>query len=530
MPTRSGSSRDERLRLLRAERGVIPRAAAMPTCVVCYPDTYTAGMASLGFQVVHQLFSSFPGWSVHRAFGAQEPYQRRLIEERVGAGTLEGGAPLSAARVVAFSLPYSLLFREMLALLEGGGVPAMRDQRSDRDPLVVVGGTAVTINPEPIAPFVDLVVLGEAEATLPLLEEPLRGWVDGGVDRARLWEAASGVPGTYAPGVQNTDALRRWESPPAGCGFSLSSFVTPFSHFRDTLLAEGSRGCPGRCRFCVVGELYQPPRWRSARETIETITHSPLRPRRTSLIGAAVSQHPELPAIVRGLVNSGIEVGLSSLRVERYDEELARELAAGGVRTITMAPEAGTQRMRSVIGKPLGHESLVRSVRVAARNAVSKVRLYFIVGLPWEWEDDRRGIVELCKDLSSVLRGTGCVVVPSLAPFVPKPMTPFGWCGPPDERELRGVIRSLLGELRKLRGVRPRAGSPRLARADYLLSMGGQELSEPLLDMTRRHLSWRQWLRATEDEVLEPPSFPWGPPTDTLRREWERAAREAKRH
>ncbi len=528
MPRRSGSSRDERLRLLRTERSVIPSVTGTPTCVVCYPDTYAAGMASLGFQVVHRVFSTLPGWVVHRAFGTQEPYQHRLISERVSAGTLEGGVPLAAARVVAFSLPYSLLFKEMLALLEAGGVPATRARRSDRDPLVVVGGTAVTINPEPVAPFVDLVVLGEAEETLAELGRLLEEWARGGIDRVRFWEGASRVPGAFAPAVGGADTVERWRSPSMGSMFSVSSFMSPCAHFRDALLVEASRGCPGRCRFCVVGGLYGPPRWRSGQQTVEMIVRSPLRPRRASLIGAAVSQHPQLAATVRRLLGSGVAVGLSSLRVQCYDEELARALAAGGVRTITMAPEAGTERMRSLIGKPLRHEALVRSVAIAAKNAVSRIRLYFMLGLPWEHEDDRHGIVELCAELSSVLRETSCVVVPSLAPFVPKPMTAFGWCAAPDERELRGAIRSLLSDLRKLPSIRPRAGSPRLARADYRLSTGGEELAEPLLEMVQRGLSWRQWLRATEDQPRRSPCFPWGPARESLQAEWEQVCVEKR--
>jgi radical SAM superfamily enzyme YgiQ (UPF0313 family) len=524
---RPGHSRDERLRLLRTERSVIPFAATTPTCVVCYPDTYAAGMASLGFQVVHRIFSSFPGWTVHRAFGTQEPYQRSLIRQKVGAGTLEGGISLSAGRVVAFSLPYSLLFKEMLALLDAGGIPATRERRSDRDPLVVAGGTAVTINPEPVAPFVDLVVLGEAEETLVDLEGPLRDWVGGGLDRTGFWKAASRIPGAYAPAVQHAAEVTRWRSPPMDSLLSVSSFVSPCAHFRDALLLEASRGCPGRCRFCVVGGLYRPVRWRSPEETVEMVVNAPLEPRRASLIGAAVSQHPRLLHIVGSLVGAGIEVGLSSLRVESYDEELARALTAGGVRTITMAPEAGTERMRSLIGKPLRHETLVRSVAIAARNGVSKVRLYFMVGLPWEREDDRQGIVQVCGELSSVVKGTPCAVVPSLAPFVPKPMTPFGRCEPADERELRATIRSMMSRLRELPSVRPRAGSPRLAQVDYRLSVGGHELAEPLLEMTHRRLSWRQWLRITEGMVAARACFPWGVAESSLNRQWDQARREA---
>ncbi len=529
MTRSSGRCWRERYRLLHTERSAGAERPTCPTCVLCYPDTYAAGMASLGFQVIHAAFSGTEaGWSVERAFGLGEPYQQCLLRQRGTAGTLETGAPLSAARVLAFSLPYSLLYRDAIALLEAGGVSTVAVDRAEDGPLVIAGGSAVTINPEPISPVVDLVVLGEAEPCLPYLIDLLHRWIGRDIRREALWEEASRIKGLYAPALMDAGEATRWDVPPIEHTATVSSFLTPASHFRDSLLVEVSRGCPGTCRFCAVGTLYQPVRWRPAKQVIQLVGQSALKPARVSLIGAAVSQHPEIVAVVRALSRAGQEVGLSSLRVDRYSPDLARGLHGSGARTVTMAPEAGSDRLRSLVGKPLKHRLLVRAVTEAGRAGANKIRLYFMIGLPWEEERDREGIVEVCAELSAVLRGTPSLLVPSLTPFVPKPMTPFAWCGPPREDELHEHIRRLLKELGAIPRVRPRAGSSRLAVADYRLSMGGRDLAAPLREMVRESLSWRDWLRATDGAIRHTPCFPWGPHEDALRREWERAVEQAK--
>jgi radical SAM superfamily enzyme YgiQ (UPF0313 family) len=451
------------------------------------------------------------------------------MRQGVGAGTLEGGAGLAGATVLAFSLPYSVLFREMIAMLLAGRVPVLGRDRSERDPVVIVGGAAVSINPEPVAPVADIAVIGEGEHSIPHIAVQLARWRRGEMARHRLLETVGCIPGVYAPALSDVRNVDRWQPSSLDEAKGVSSFITPLSHFKESLLIEAGRGCPGTCRFCVVGPLYRPVRWRRAAQIVEMATESSLRPRRVSLIGAAVSQHPEVVSAVTSLAGSGLEVGLSSLRVDHYQDDLARALSLASARTITMAPEAASERLRRLVGKPLPHETLVRAVATAAREGASKIRLYFLLGLPWETADDRREIVELCAELSSVTSGGSCLLVPSLNPFVPKPMTPFAACPPPNEEELREAIRELQTKLHALPRVQPRSGSPRLAVVDHRLSMGGRELAEGMVNMASRGASWSDWLRDTQGAVSGVPVYPWGPPEDALHQEWRRAAHQAQR-
>jgi radical SAM superfamily enzyme YgiQ (UPF0313 family) len=453
-----------------------------------YPNTYAVGMSNLGFQTLYRLFNARDDVVCERAFLPDAPGPLR---------TLESGTLLAEMDVVAFSIAFELDAPHLPALLRLGGIEPFAAERDG--PLVLAGGAVVAYNPEPIAPFLDAAVVGEAEEIVDPLVEALLD-VD---PRAAL----AALPGVYLP-ERGTQPVARLLVDDLDAVPVHTQVFTPQTEFGDMALIEVGRGCPYGCRFCVARHIYRPLRWRSLAALLPVIDHDMAFRRRIGLIGAAVTDHPEILDLCDAILSRGGEPAPASMRADALTPELLALLARGRVRTITLAPEAGTEALRRAVGKRLPDDVLLAAAARAKTVGISNVKLYFIVGLPGETDDDVRAIPDLAVRLA---REAGVRVTVGCSTFVPKPGTPFALRGmvPPEEATRRlALVRA---------GLRGRADftqeSPRLAYWQGVLARGGREQAAAL-DRIGLNAKPAVWDAAFRDAGLAPDAILRDLPSD----------------
>lgn len=444
--------------LLAAEKHLFEYAPAGKAAVrvgVGFPNTYTVGMASLGYQLVWHFFSCCPGLAVYRFF----------LPEKGGAPvTLEEGLSLASMDALAFSVAFEMDYVNLLGMLQSSDIPLLSRERREEDPLVIIGGSVTLINPEPLYSFADLVYTGDLEPRYEEICAILAQKRDLG--RQGTLERLSGVPGMTAPllGVrgerQVEHELDRY------CPHSV--ICTPYARFGDTLLFETARGCARRCRFCAAGN-----------------TTGPMRIRRPELpeyhcygmVGAAVFDSPYSVELCRRFVSRKASFSLSSLRLETLDAEKLSLMKQGGVETVTIAPEAGTERLRDILGKSCPDERIFHAAELVEQAGFRRLKMYFMTGLPGETDEDIEGIQTLVSRLHE--EHPSLSLSASAGIFVPKPRTPFADETQPPLKELTRRLDIL--KKRYLRGCDVTCESPRLARIQWLLAQADEELGRELL-------------------------------------------------
>ena len=465
-----------------------------------YPNAWRLGMANLGFHAVYRIANAEADVLCERAFLPEEPGE----EPR----TVESGRPLRDFEVVAFSLSFEDDYVNVLDILRRSGIPLRARDRDERFPLVVAGGIAVQINPEPVAPFFDLFLVGEGEELLPTFFAALRT-LPARKPRADVLRAMAQVPGTYVPSLYEVEyadtreAGGRWvtrfepkEGAPARVkrlyvpdlkNVPTSRVVeTPGAQFGDLFLTEVARGCLWGCRFCAAGFVQLPYREVDLEVLRGEVKKGIAMGLRIGLVGPDTSDYTGLDPLTCFIGEEGGTFSPSSLRVDAITPELAGRMAAGGERSITIAPEAGTDRMRKVVNKDFSDDRIIEAADNALSQGMRHVKLYFMCGLPTETDDDVRGMAtialrirnEVMKPKAKTTGKMGRITL-SVNPFVPKPWTPFQWAPMHDAGCLAAKRRLLEKELRP-HGIEVEFFSPREAYVQTLLSRGDRRVADLL--------------------------------------------------
>ncbi len=464
---------------------------------VGYPHRYAVGMSNVGFQAVHRFWNLLPDAASERFFF---PERAELAEYRrtgLPLRTLESGSPVRGFDAVAFSITFEPDVVRLVRMLELAGIPPLARDRGPRDPLVIAGGPVTFLNPEPLAPFVDVIGVGEAEALLPALSEGLeRGSRQGQLD------ALAGESGFYVPAAHEVETLpggmllRRPApgAPPvvrARMGKDArfpppATFIlTKNTEMSGKFLVEVSRGCPTLCRFCWAGWNYLPKRSFGVDRLLDLARRARPHTDRIGLVSTAVGAHREIVPIVSDLRDQGFRVSVSSVRFEDVRDEFVRPLAESGERTVAIAPEVGTDRLRIAIHKRVRNAQIFEKVEVLLDAGVENLKLYLMIGLPGETEEDVAGIVPLVRRIRDLVRSRrrGGRTIASVNPFIPKPGTPFQWKPMAPLPLLVRRMRRLQRALGSLDGVEAHCKSPRLERLQALLSVGDRRLAPVILDL-----------------------------------------------
>ena len=433
--------------------------------VLVFPNTYHVGMSSLAVHTLYGLLNRAQ-ITCERAFW--HPGARDLR-------SLESATPLAGFDFVLISSSFELDWLQLPVLLEAGGLPPLRQQRDERHPILIAGGPAVTGNPEPLADLVDALVIGEVE---PIASQLAHLFAEAD-SRQQVLEALESLPGLYLPDRQEVCAAQRLYAPDLDAFPTASEILTPATEFGDRLLVEVSRGCGRSCRFCLARSIYHPFRVRRPQTILAAVDSALPLTRRVGLIGASVSDYPWLEELLAGLRNRGVSFSVSSLRADSLTPVLLEALAASGQDTLTLAPEAGTDALRAEIGKPMQEADLARAVEWGAAAGLRRFRLYFMVGLPGETDQDMDALGALMARLKALAPHAAFSV--TLSPFVPKRHTalhdaPFG-----PVSLLRRRLQRALAALRQA-GVFDVSGeSPRAAELQAILSRGGRQLGRALV-------------------------------------------------
>ena len=475
-----------------------------------YANTYHVGMSSLGFQRTFELVHGFEGWAAERFFLDGEGTPR----------TLESATPLDRFGCVAFSVSFEQDYVHLLRLLDRAGIPLRREARRPDDPLVLLGGSCAAINPLPMAAFVDVFALGASENVLPAL----LGALEEETDREAVLARLAAAPGFYVPAHHDAESLvepdtklRKLELTAEQMRLPghlpTTAIVTPHTEFRDKFLIEMSRGCPEKCRYCWATFGMGKFRWHPTEFILAAMERARAVTDQLGFVATAVGDHPEVERILREGVELGFRCSVSSIRIPAVTEGVLAALHASGDRSITLAPETGTDELRWKMGKHVPNAMLLEKVRMIVRAGFTQLKLYFIVGLPEETMEDVRAILDLAAEVRGVFRehapksGVMGHLHLGVNVLVPKPYTPWQRHAMAPERELREKVSLLKKGVARLPNTSLGPLSIREAVWQTYISKGGLDAADAIERAARgQHLSslLRELAPRIEPEVFQP--------------------------
>lgn len=466
--------------LLEAESGTIFREGRLRVALA-YPLPYRAAMSSLGYQVIYRALNSRAEIACERVVLPDDVDEHR--RRRLPPTSLESGRPLADFDLIGLSATWDLDITGLFDLLDLAGVPIRRADRRPTDPPVLLGGPLTASNPLPFGPFVDLAVIGDAEVAIERVLDVL----EDATSREDLLARAAVIPGVWVPELHG-DAVPATQKVTAGLP-AYGQIVTPNTEFSNMFLIEASRGCPRFCKFCLVRARESPMRENDLERVFARI---PDDAPRVGFVGAAVSEWEHIREAIARVVASGRGVGLSSLRADRLDAEFVDLLARGGYRTMTVASDAPSQRLRNTMSKAIRTRHLVNAAELARDAGMVKLKLYVIIGLPGETDADIDELIAFTRELSGILP-----TALGLSPLVPKLHTPLG------DAPFAGMV-SIDRTLKRLRnelgGVADlRSTSARWAWIEYRMSQGGQDAGEAALAAWRAGGAFAAWRDALAD-------------------------------
>lgn len=491
-----------------------------------YPNTYFVGMSNLGLQIIYEEINARPTSCGERYFLPPNSELRDYEKHRLPLMSVETQRPLYECDVIGFDITFEMDYFNIPTLLKLGRVPVKRIHRIERDPIVIAGGPCATFNPEPVSDFIDAFIIGEGEElvshVLSVIEQGRNEqWL-----RADILLALSKITGVYVPALyepqfddsgrftgyrlaegisgstenvavtatENTKdtratvstayvvpkVTRHWKSLDT---VGETVIATDFTEFGAMYIVEVARGCGRHCRFCMAGYCYRTPRVRRLDLLKEGVDRAAALNKKVGLMGAAISDYPDIDELVTYIRSKGLRYSCASLRADSLTQVVVDGLAASGQQTITIAPEAGSDRLRRVINKGISNEDMAKAVKLAAKAGIPHIRLYIMVGLPTETEEDVMAIVSMAEDVYAYMQETGCKgrLTLSVNPFIPKPFTPFQWMPMAHQKDVTKKLNTIKKALSKNRRIEVLVESPKEAYIQGVLARGDRRLGDIIL-------------------------------------------------
>ena len=481
---------------------------------LAFPNTYFVGMSNLGFQTVYRLFNEPDEVVCERVFLPGRQELQSQLESGKPLRTIESGTPVREFDVFAFSVSFEWDYTNVVSMLRLAGVPVRAEARTPHDPLVVIGGAVTFVNPEPLAPFADLIAAGEGEVLIPsLLTAVQAASTREDLFQRLVVERGFYVPSFYDVRYRDDGTIQAFEPKPASAAPAVVSkaavksaerieppstvIFTPDTEFGSRLLIEVVRGCANLCRFCWAGYNYLPVRAFSADRILQIAREARPHASRAGLVSIALCDHPEIERILSGLLDMGYSISPASLRLDDLTEPIVRMLHQSGERSITIAPETGSDRLRRVINKTVTTAEILEKAELIFASGMENLKLYYMIGLPTETDDDLHAIRDLTASLRDIMlsharsRSRIGRIVASVNPLIPKPGTAYQWLPMEDPAVTDAKARRLRTWVADLDNVYFNIKSERHSYYQALLSLGDRRVAPAIEVAAANGGHWR---------------------------------------
>jgi radical SAM family uncharacterized protein len=465
---------------------------------IVYPNTYFVGMSNLGLHIIYEEINLRNDSVCERIFLPEKKELEAYDKTKTPLMSVETQRPMHQFDVVAFDVTFEMDYFHIPLMLRHGRVPIMGKDRTEFDPIVIAGGPCATFNPEPFADFIDAFIIGEGEGIVSRVLDIIRDGKMEGLDRHAILRQLANVSGVYVPSlyvpIYSDDGefkgyhiaegapktiKRHFEMLTSG---GETVVATNYTEFGAMYIIEVARGCGRHCRFCMAGYCFRVPRVRPLEILKEGVDRAEKLGKKVGLMGAAISDYPEVDELVTYIRSKDMRYSCASLRADSLTQAVVDGLADSGQKTITIAPETGSERLRRVINKGISEEHLQNAATLSAKSGIQHMRLYIMIGLPTETDEDIEAIVGLAERTQAHMAEVGCKgrLTLSINPFIPKPFTPFQWMAMDHQKTVEKKLQYIKKALQKNRRIEVLVESPKEAYIQGVLARGDRRLGAVL--------------------------------------------------
>lgn len=465
---------------------------------IVYPNTYFVGMSNLGLHIIYEEINLRNDSVCERIFLPEKKELETYDKTKTPLMSVETQRPMHQFDVVAFDVTFEMDYFHIPLMLRHGRVPIMGKDRTEFDPIVIAGGPCATFNPEPFADFIDAFIIGEGEGIVSRVLDIIRDGKMEGLDRHAILRQLANISGVYVPSlyvpIYSDDGefkgyhiaegapktiKRHFEMLTSG---GETVVATNYTEFGAMYIIEVARGCGRHCRFCMAGYCFRVPRVRPLEILKEGVDRAEKLGKKVGLMGAAISDYPEVDELVTYIRSKDMRYSCASLRADSLTQAVVDGLADSGQKTITIAPETGSERLRRVINKGISEEHLQNAATLSAKSGIQHMRLYIMIGLPTETDEDIEAIVGLAERTQAHMAEVGCKgrLTLSINPFIPKPFTPFQWMAMDHQKTVEKKLQYIKKALQKNRRIEVLVESPKEAYIQGVLARGDRRLGAVL--------------------------------------------------